>query len=124
MYTDICRVMIDMLPELPDQPTFSQLLGKMGNDAGHKRLFDRCVKYKHGEDDLVGTWYCKIADLVVEMDFDVILIECPLQITITNSESKQVLMSQTGAGWNDRPTSIGLTRHLMPKKSSSRSHHP
>ena len=73
-YTDICRVIIDMLPEHPNQPTFSQLLVKMGIDAGHERLFDRCVKYKHGEDDLVGTWNCKIADSVVEMDFDVILI--------------------------------------------------
>jgi hypothetical protein len=40
MYTDICRVITDMLPEHSDQPTFSQLLGKMGIDAGHQRLFD------------------------------------------------------------------------------------
>ena len=74
MYTDICCIMIDMLPEHPNLPTFSQLLGKMGIDAGHKCLFDQCIKYKHGEDELVGAWNYKIADLVVEMDFDVILI--------------------------------------------------
>ncbi len=86
MYTDICRVIIDMLPEHPNQLAFSLLLGKMGIDAGHEHLFDGCVKYKHGEDDLDGTWNCMIADSVVEMDFDMILIERPLQITITNSE--------------------------------------
>ena len=98
LYTDICHVIIDILPEHPDQPTFSQLLSKMGIDAGHERLFDHCVKFKNEEDDLVGTWNCNLADMLVEMDFEMILIECPLQITITNSESKQVTMSQTGAG--------------------------
>ena len=79
VHMHICHVIIDMLPEHPNQPTFSQLLGKIGIDAGHEHLFDQCVKYKHGEDDLVGTWNCKIADLLVEMDFNVILIERPLQ---------------------------------------------
>jgi hypothetical protein len=38
MYTDICCIIIDMLPEHPNhQPTFSLLLGKMGIDAGHER---------------------------------------------------------------------------------------
>jgi hypothetical protein len=38
MYTDICRAIIDMLPEHPDQPKFSQPLSKMGIDAGHKKF--------------------------------------------------------------------------------------
>ena len=69
--------------------------GKIGIDASHKRLFDQCVKYKHGEDDLVKTWNCKIADSLVEMDFNVILREQPMQFHITNSETRQVTMSQT-----------------------------
>ena len=102
MYTETCRVIIDMLPEHPDQPTLAQLLSKMGIDAGHERLFDRCVKYTNGEDDLVGVWNCKLADSLVEMDFEKILRERPLQITITDSESKQTTMCKTGAGWDDK----------------------
>ena len=94
----ICLIVIDMLPEHPNQLTFSQLLGKMGIDAGHKHLFDHCVKYNHGDNNLDGKWNCKIADTVVEMDFNVILIEHSLQITLTNSDSRQVTMSQSGAG--------------------------
>ncbi len=63
MYTETCRIIIDMLPEHPDQPTLAQLLSKMG-----KRLFDRCVKYTNSEDNLVSVWNCKLADLLVEMD--------------------------------------------------------
>jgi hypothetical protein len=89
-----------------------------------KNLFDQCVKYKNGEDDLVGMWDCKIAALVVEMDFEKILIEHPFQITITNSELKQVTMSQTGAGWNDKTHNNWFDKTLDAKKSSTRSHHP
>ena len=64
----------------------------MGIDAKNERLFDRCVKYKNGEDDLVGIWNIKLADSIVKMDFDEILFERPLQIKITDSESKQTTM--------------------------------
>ena len=96
----------------------------MGIDAGHERLFDHCVKYKYGKDNLVGTWNCKLADSLLEMDFEKILIERPLQITITNSESKQEQCLKLEQDGMIILTSISLTRLLMPKKSSKRSCHP
>ena len=116
VYTHHCRAIIDMLPEHADQPTLAQLLSKMGIDAKNERLFDRCVKYKNGEDDLVGIWNIKLADSIVQMDFDEILFERPLQIKITDSESKQTTMCKTGAGWDDKTHINWFDKTLDAKK--------
>ena len=102
MYTQHCRAIIEILPDHPDQPTLGHLLSKMGIDSDNERLFDRCARFQNGEDDINSVWNIKLADLIVEMDFDKIVLERPLQIKITDSESKQTTMCKTGAGWDDK----------------------
>ena len=116
MYTQHCRAIINILPDHPDQPTLGHLLSKMGIDADNERLFDHCVTFKNGEDDINSVWNIKLADSIVEMDFDKIVLERPLQIKITDSESKQTTMCKTGAGWDDKTHLNWFDKTLDAKK--------